>query len=73
MSLTCIQKPSYVNGQLIRKHIKINYGVVPAVAGLNKFTNLFINRVDYPGRNASICNPLLPKTKNTNNGNGRYT
>ncbi|HRP56059.1 hypothetical protein [Agriterribacter sp.] len=41
--------------------LKITYGIVPVVAGSDKFTNLLANWSDYLGRNASILpvDPML--------------
>jgi uncharacterized membrane protein YphA (DoxX/SURF4 family) len=38
--------------------LKITYGVVPIVAGLDKFTNLLTNWSNYLGKNVSAMMPL---------------
>lgn len=45
----------------LQNTLKITYGIVPVVAGLDKFTNLLANWVDYLGRNAGVLpvDPLL--------------
>ena len=41
--------------------LKITFGIVPIVAGLDKFTNLLTNWVDYLGNNKSMI-PFDPLT-----------
>ena len=45
----------------LQNTLKITYGIVPVVAGLDKFTNLLTNWAEYLGRNASMLpvDPLL--------------
>ncbi len=45
----------------LQNTLKITYGIVPMVAGLDKFTNLLANWADYLGRNAGMLpvDPLL--------------
>lgn len=45
----------------LQNTLKITYGIVPVVAGLDKFTNLLANWADYLGRNAAMLpvDPLL--------------
>ena len=45
----------------LQNTLKITYGIVPVVAGLDKFTNLLTNWADYLGRNASMLpvDPML--------------
>lgn len=45
----------------LQNTLKITYGIVPVVAGLDKFTNLLTNWADYLGRNAGKLpvDPLL--------------
>jgi len=38
----------------LQKTLKLTFGIVPIVAGLDKFTNLLTNWVDYLGKNASL-------------------
>jgi uncharacterized membrane protein YphA (DoxX/SURF4 family) len=38
----------------LQNTLKLTFGIVPIVAGLDKFTNLLTNWVDYLGRNASM-------------------
>jgi uncharacterized membrane protein YphA (DoxX/SURF4 family) len=41
--------------------LKLTFGIVPIVAGLDKFTNLLTNWVDYLGNNRSMI-PFDPMT-----------
>ncbi len=38
----------------LQKTLKFTFGIVPIVAGLDKFTNLLVNWVDYLGKNADL-------------------
>ncbi|HWB93230.1 MAG TPA: hypothetical protein VG605_15310 [Puia sp.] len=38
----------------LQSTLKLTYGIVPIVAGLDKFTNLLTNWVDYLGNNRSM-------------------
>lgn len=40
--------------QSVQNTLKLTYGLVPIVAGLDKFTNLLTNWSDYLGNNASM-------------------
>jgi uncharacterized membrane protein YphA (DoxX/SURF4 family) len=42
----------------LQNTLKITYGVVPIVAGLDKFTNLLTNWADYLGKNISSMMPI---------------
>lgn len=44
----------------LQNTLKITYGIVPVVAGLDKFTNLLTNWADYLGRNAGMLLPVDP-------------
>jgi uncharacterized membrane protein YphA (DoxX/SURF4 family) len=45
----------------VENTLKFTYGIVPIVAGLDKFTNLLTNWTDYLGSNANRI-PLDPST-----------
>jgi len=47
--------------QQITNTLKLTFGIVPIVAGLDKFTNLLTNWVDYLGNNKSMI-PFDPLT-----------
>lgn len=47
--------------QQITNTLKLTFGIVPIVAGLDKFTNLLTNWVDYLGNNKSMI-PIDPLT-----------
>lgn len=38
----------------LQKTLKFTFGIVPIIAGLDKFTNLLTNWVDYLGKNADL-------------------
>lgn len=43
----------------VQQTLKLTFGIVPIVAGLDKFTNLLTNWTDYLGNNSSLI-PLDP-------------
>lgn len=43
----------------LQKTLKLTFGIVPIVAGLDKFTNLLTNWADYLGNNAHLL-PVSP-------------
>ncbi|WP_217603133.1 hypothetical protein [Chitinophaga sp. GbtcB8] len=45
----------------LQSTLKLTFGIVPIVAGLDKFTNLLTNWVDYLGNNKSMI-PFDPMT-----------
>jgi hypothetical protein len=45
--------------QSLQKTLKLTFGIVPIVAGLDKFTNLLANWPDYLGSNAHLL-PISP-------------
>ena len=45
----------------LQSTLKLTFGIVPIVAGLDKFTNLLTNWVDYLGNNRSMI-PFDPMT-----------
>ena len=45
--------------QSLQKTLKLTFGIVPIVAGLDKFTNLLANWPDYLGNNAHLL-PMSP-------------
>lgn len=45
----------------LQNTLKLTFGIVPIVAGLDKFTNLLTNWVDYLGNNRSMI-PFDPMT-----------
>ena len=47
----------------LQNTLKRTYGIVPAVAGFDKFTNLLTNRADYPGRNAGISTAVYENSR----------
>jgi hypothetical protein len=47
--------------QQLQSTLKITFGIVPIVAGLDKFTNLLTNWADYLGNNKSMV-PFDPLT-----------
>lgn len=38
----------------LQKTLQVTFGIVPIVAGIDKFTNLLTNWVDYLGKNADL-------------------
>jgi uncharacterized membrane protein YphA (DoxX/SURF4 family) len=46
----------------IQTTLRLSYGIVPIVAGLDKFTNLLTNWSDYLSSNVSSALPFAPAT-----------